>query len=207
MSNVPGSAGLPEITESFESIERLVMETPRGRWFLDEFARRQRARELTMVLDSIQRLEKVIAVKDAAAQTDNLASRISKAIESPVAAKPAEENLEARQLKYFKKDEEIFEPAPPPAPRAVKAEPAPEKAATPPERTGAKLTIRRKEDVVATAPEPVATQPEPERKEQGTAPAAVAQIEEAPKRRIVIIRHKAGEEMNVPLQNELAVAS
>ncbi len=58
------AAGLPEITESYEAIERLVMETPRGRWFLDEFSRRQRAHELNMVLDSIQRLERIMAVRD-----------------------------------------------------------------------------------------------------------------------------------------------
>lgn len=196
MSSVPGSSGLPEITESYESIERLVMETPRGRWFLDEFARRQRAHELTVVLDSIQRLEQVMAVRHASAETDNLANRITKAIDSPVAAMPTEENLEARQLKYFKKDEDIFQPSPPISPRAVNSEPESE-------HRGARLIIRRSESATAPdqfAPQPVHHEPEP-------AAPAIASTEEAPKRRIVIIRHKAGEEMNVPLQNEVAAAS
>lgn len=196
MSSMPGSAGLPEITENYESIERLVMETPRGRWFLDEFARRQRAHELTMVLDSIQRLERVMAVRDASAETDNLASRITKAIDRPVGVTPAEENLEARHLRYFKKDEDIFQPAPPATPRAVKPEPEPE-------HKGARLIIRRGES--AAAPDPFA--PEPVRHEPEAASPAIASSEEAPKRRIVIIRHKAGEEMNVPLQNEVAATS
>ena len=194
MSSVRGSAGLPEITESYESIERLVMETPRGRWFLDEFARRQRAHELTMVLDSIQRLERVMAVRDASAETDNLASRITKAIDSPVGAAITEENLEARQLRYFKKDEDIFQPAPPAAPRAVKPE-------TESEHKGARLIIRRSESVAA--PDTFSPEPAPHESD----PAAITSTEETPKRRIVIIRHKAGEEMNVPLQNEIAAAS
>jgi hypothetical protein len=196
MSSVPGSAGLPEITESYEAIERLVMETPRGRWFLDEFARRQRARELTMILDSIQRLERVMAVRDAATETDNLASRITKAIDRPAEALPIEENLEARQLRYFKKDEDIFQPAPPTAPRALRSDPEPE-------HRGARLIIRRSE--VAAEPDPFAQ--EPVHKEPETEAPAIAGSEEPPKRRIVIIRHKAGEEMSVPLHNEAAAAS
>jgi hypothetical protein len=198
MSIVSGSAGLPEITENYESIERLVMETPRGRWFLDEFARRQRAKELTLVLDSISRLERAIAVKEAAAATDTLASRIATAVSAPEpAAKPVEENLEARQLRYFKKDEELFQPAPPAAPRAV---------ATEIEKKGAKLVIRRKEDVAPVAPIAAIVPDNPVKEPEAAAPAA-AKPEEAPKRRIVIIRHKAGEAMDVPLHTEMAAAS
>lgn len=196
MSSAPGSAGLPEITESYEAIERLVMETPRGRWFLDEFARRQRAHELTAILDSIQRLERAMAVRDVASETDNMASRISKAIQNPIASRPGEENLEARQLRYFKKDEDIFQPAPPAAPRAVKSDPEPE-------QKGARLIIRRSESIATTDP----FAPEPARKEPEAQASPVEMSEEPPKRRIVIIRHKAGEEMNVPLHNEAATAS
>ena len=196
MSNVSGSAGLPEITESYESIERLVMETPRGRWFLDEFARRQRAKELNLVLDSISRLERAIAVKDAAATTDTLASRITNALNAPAAGiKPEEENLEARQLRYFKKDEELFQTVPPAAPRSVVTEP---------EKKGARLVIRRREET-APAADPFA--PEFPKKEPEAIRPAEAQAEEAPKRRIVIIRHKAGETMDVPLHTEMAAAS
>lgn len=188
MSNVSGAAGLPEITESFESIERLVMETPRGRWFLNEFARRQRSKELSLILDSIERLEKSLNWKDAAAAADFAASRITKAADAT-----APENLEARHLKYFKKDEDIFAPAPPVGPRAV-APPEPEK-------KGAKLIIRRKE--ADAAPDPFATVL-PEVQAAQPPPQAAAEPGEQPKRRIVIIRHKAGEDFDVPLQNELA---
>lgn len=167
------SAGVIEAAESYEQVEKLVMETPRGRWFLTEFARRQRSKELGLILDSIQRLERAMSWKDAAKETDELAARLTEAAPKP-------EPLEPRHLKYFKQDEEIFEAAPKPA--------APDH-----ERKGAKLVIHRKE------PEP---QPEP----TSVAPAAETQPE-PPKRRIVIIRHKAGEEISVPLQNELANAS
>jgi chemotaxis protein CheZ len=43
-------------TDEFEALEAAVRETPRGRTFLDEFARRLRAAETDRVLDAIQRL-------------------------------------------------------------------------------------------------------------------------------------------------------
>ena len=47
--------------ESFEAIEQAVMETARGRWFLAEFAARNRKDETVTLLKSIVRLERVIA--------------------------------------------------------------------------------------------------------------------------------------------------
>jgi len=47
--------------ESFEAIEQAVMETARGRWFLAEFAMRNRQAETVTLLKSIARLERVIA--------------------------------------------------------------------------------------------------------------------------------------------------
>ena len=65
-----GSAGagmsqtmLPQGIEpgDYESIEAAVAETVRGRWFLDEYARRCRAAEIGGVLEAIGRLEKSVA--------------------------------------------------------------------------------------------------------------------------------------------------
>jgi len=47
--------------ESFEAIESAVMETARGRWFLAEFASRNRQADTISLLKSITRLERVIA--------------------------------------------------------------------------------------------------------------------------------------------------
>ncbi len=49
------------VPEDYERIEAAVMETARGRWFLMEFARRQRAAETTRLLDAIARLENRVA--------------------------------------------------------------------------------------------------------------------------------------------------
>jgi len=47
-------------SEDYEEIEAAVMETARGRWFLLEYARRQRAAETQMLLTAIERLERRI---------------------------------------------------------------------------------------------------------------------------------------------------
>ncbi|BCJ91345.1 hypothetical protein IZ6_20800 [Terrihabitans soli] len=46
---------MPE--EDYEAIEAAVMETARGRWFLMEFARRNRNADTTVLLEAISRLE------------------------------------------------------------------------------------------------------------------------------------------------------
>ena len=51
--------------EDYEAIEGAVMETVRGRWFLMEFARRNRAQELGQVRDALSRLEKAMARSEA----------------------------------------------------------------------------------------------------------------------------------------------
>jgi hypothetical protein len=46
-------------TEDYEQIEAAVLETARGRWFLAEHARRERASERARLMFSVQRLERV----------------------------------------------------------------------------------------------------------------------------------------------------
>jgi chaperonin GroEL (HSP60 family) len=69
---------------SFEAIEAAVLKSPKGRWFLEEYARRLRSNETVSILEAIKRLERAIA---------------------PVESQPA---LKPSQLKYFRQDEEIF---------------------------------------------------------------------------------------------------
>lgn len=45
----------------YSMIEQAVMETARGRWFLLEYARRQRAAETQRLTDAVDRLEEMIA--------------------------------------------------------------------------------------------------------------------------------------------------
>ena len=46
--------------DDYEAIEAAVMETGRGRWFLSEFARRNRSSDTRAVLDAISKLESVV---------------------------------------------------------------------------------------------------------------------------------------------------
>ena len=65
MAAAPPPHGIGE--HDYESIEAAVTETVRGRWFLNEFARRNRAAELRQVLDAMGRLESAMAANGAAA--------------------------------------------------------------------------------------------------------------------------------------------
>ncbi|MGE3874424.1 MAG: hypothetical protein AB7F74_15865 [Parvibaculaceae bacterium] len=55
----PGAIAFPR--EQYEAIESAVMESARGRWFLAEYARRNRAADTTMLLDALKKLEDVAA--------------------------------------------------------------------------------------------------------------------------------------------------
>jgi chemotaxis regulatin CheY-phosphate phosphatase CheZ len=54
----PPPAPLPEA--DYEMIEAAVMETARGRWFLAEYARRNRQADTASVLAAVERLERVV---------------------------------------------------------------------------------------------------------------------------------------------------
>lgn len=58
-----GAVSFPR--EQYEMIESAVMESARGRWFLAEYARRNRAADTTMLLDALKRLENITAANGA----------------------------------------------------------------------------------------------------------------------------------------------
>jgi hypothetical protein len=61
------NGSLTPISEAeYETIEAAVMETARGRWFLSEFARRNRNADTTVLLDAISRLEQAMTGERAA---------------------------------------------------------------------------------------------------------------------------------------------
>ena len=104
--------------DDFDAIREAVMETPRGRWFLDEFSTRLRRSETSSLQDSMRRLETAIA-----ANHDEVMSRLASALrveqedDEPAALQPpprpeAETRLTARHMRYFRADEDVFEPAP-----------------------------------------------------------------------------------------------
>ncbi len=187
--------------ESFESLEQAVMETPRGRWFLEEYAKRRRSAESLAILDILRKLE------------TNLTS-VSKPAESASPLKPD-------QLKFFKKDEELFvEPvvsAPsltivphterPAAPEAL----VPAVEARPPaEPKGAKLRIQRlasqsQGEQEAAPPEATLQIMEPEKTEVAVPVPQAAPVAEI-KQRVIIIRKPASEAVEIPMGDDLRAA-
>ena len=64
MANLPVPSPLTEV--DYEAIEAAVMETARGRWFLAEYARRNRNAETRPLLTAIERLQISLAADPAA---------------------------------------------------------------------------------------------------------------------------------------------
>ena len=104
--------------EDFDSIRDAVMETARGRWFLDEYAARLRTAENAELIDSLHRLENAVA-----SNHDALMARLADALapdgyddaatEDLLGADSGTEHLLApRHMKFYRADEDIFEPAP-----------------------------------------------------------------------------------------------
>ena len=48
-------------SEDFEAIEDAVMETARGRWFLREYGRRARGSDTSRLLEALERIERLVA--------------------------------------------------------------------------------------------------------------------------------------------------
>ena len=62
LSPISARASLPS-EEDYEAIREAFMETARGRWFLDEYARRNRNADTRMVLDAVARIEETMAAQ------------------------------------------------------------------------------------------------------------------------------------------------
>ncbi len=172
--------------ESFESLESAVMETQRGRWFLEEYAKRQRSAESLAIIDILRKLETSIVSS------------------SPVAQEPATP-LKPEQMKFFKKDEDIFVEPVMAAPVFTVVAPAPVGEIKPPsENRGAKLKIQRitpdhPQDELPVAPTAPAQIPVPEPE---TLVAAAPDLPVEPKQRVVIIRRPASEVSEIPMVDE-----
>ncbi|WP_119268396.1 hypothetical protein [Taklimakanibacter deserti] len=70
----PGAVTFPR--EQYEALESAVMESARGRWFLAEYARRNRAADTMMLLDALKKLENVAATTRPPPDIEALASTI-----------------------------------------------------------------------------------------------------------------------------------
>ena len=96
LSPISARASLPG-EEDYEAISHAFMETSRGRWFLGEYAKRNRNADTRMVLDAVARIEQTIAAqKQAAAETrlsEALATIRRAVYEAQAAAAAAVQNL------------------------------------------------------------------------------------------------------------------
>src|SRR5450432_909464 len=70
--------------EDYEAISDAFMETARGRWFLGEYAKRNRNADTTMVLDAVARIEETLAAQRMPPELDNRLPEALAAIRSAV---------------------------------------------------------------------------------------------------------------------------
>jgi hypothetical protein len=76
LSPISARAALPSEAD-YEAISAAFMETSRGRWFLSEYARRNRNADTRMVLDAVARIEQTLAAQKDAAPDHRLAEALA----------------------------------------------------------------------------------------------------------------------------------
>ena len=100
LSPISARASLPS-EEDYEAISQAFMETSRGRWFLGEYAKRNRNADTRMVLDAVERIEQTIAAERQPAAEDRLPEALAAirlAVEAAqAAAATAVENLASEE--------------------------------------------------------------------------------------------------------------
>jgi len=100
LSPISARASLPS-EEDYEAISQAFMETSRGRWFLGEYAKRNRNADTRMVLDAVERIEQTIAAERQPAAEDRLPEALAAirlAVEAAqAAAAAAVENLASEE--------------------------------------------------------------------------------------------------------------
>src|ERR1700686_1403390 len=76
LSPISARATLPR-EEDYDAISEAFMETSRGRWFLGEYAKRNRNADTRMVLDAVERIEQNLAAQRQSAAEDGLSEALS----------------------------------------------------------------------------------------------------------------------------------
>jgi hypothetical protein len=77
LSPISACAALPS-EQDYDAISEAFMETSRGRWFLGEYAKRNRNADTRMVLDAVARIEETLAAqRQPAAENDGLAEALA----------------------------------------------------------------------------------------------------------------------------------
>jgi chemotaxis regulatin CheY-phosphate phosphatase CheZ len=92
--------------EDYEAIEEAVKETVRGRWFLDEFARRNRQADTLAIVATLERLEKTIKSERAVPDIDRIRLDLADMAEAIVRTKQ-----EIAQIKHENESGNRFQQA------------------------------------------------------------------------------------------------
>src|SRR6476646_2553556 len=79
LSPISARAALPS-EQDYEAISEAFMETSRGRWFLGEYAKRNRNADTRMVLDAVARIEESLGAQRQAAQDAAYEERLGEAL-------------------------------------------------------------------------------------------------------------------------------
>src|SRR3989442_4789887 len=85
-------APMPLSAADYEAIEGAVLETGRGRWFLAEYARRNRHADTKMLLAAINRIEAAIRGEPIAAADDGIQAVLAEMAAAIARAKTARTN-------------------------------------------------------------------------------------------------------------------
>ncbi len=93
----------PYREEDYEAIEAAVMETGRGRWFLSEFAKRNRHADTNMLLDAIQKLSRSMKRERSVPDIDRVRLDLADMHDAIVRTK-----LEIQQIKHESEDGNRF---------------------------------------------------------------------------------------------------
>ncbi|MGN6114555.1 MAG: hypothetical protein ACTHN2_03470 [Nitrobacter sp.] len=97
LSPISARAALPSEAD-YDAIREAFMETSRGRWFLTEYAKRNRNADTTMVLDAVARIEQTLAAQKQATADDGLAKAIAAIRNSLEEARAAAKALAAPSM-------------------------------------------------------------------------------------------------------------
>jgi hypothetical protein len=184
----------PDFSDEFAEIERAVMESARGRWFLAEHARRERAADADLILAAIRRLEAA------------LVSRSKPAPANPEAAVAESGQIGRENMHYYRQDEDIFEPVPGiksdrPTLRVISASPTMPPIEQPPEKAASRVTIKRVAPEAPVPPEESVAQSTPAAPIEAETPAIAQTSTETDKPRIFVVRRASSEELAIPLAN------
>jgi hypothetical protein len=76
LSPISARAALPS-EEDYDAIREAFMETSRGRWFLGEYAKRNRNADTSMVLDAVARIEETLAAQKPPAPASGLVEALA----------------------------------------------------------------------------------------------------------------------------------